>query len=73
MGEAKQTTLSRQPLATNEQVEALFNRVPQWDYQCSIHGGEFCSELLLHERFEDAGVQRTRPVACVVPPSTKTG
>jgi hypothetical protein len=73
MGEPEETSLSRQLMPTNEDIEAAFNRVSQWDYQCVIHRGEFASELFLDERCEDADVQGTGRMARVVPPIDEDG
>jgi hypothetical protein len=56
MGEPEKTPLSRQLMPTNEEIEAAFNRVPQWHYQCAVHRGEFARELFLNECCEDADV-----------------
>ena len=60
-------------MSTNQEIEAAFNCVSQRDDQGAVHRSKFGSEPVLDERYEDAGVQRTGPVAGVVPPTDEHG
>lgn len=67
MGEAKKTLSSRHLLPLYEKVDATFDRVTQWNNQCSLERSEFSGEALFHKRPEDGAIERRGLAAGVIP------